>query len=55
MTTISGASPGQHRSSSRNLGWALEAISTAEARHHWAVLRTSACPDTRPFDYFVDF
>jgi len=38
-----------------NRGWALEEISTAEDRHHWAVLRTSTTPDTRPFDYFVDF
>jgi predicted O-methyltransferase YrrM len=38
-----------------NLGWTVEEVSTAEARHHWAVLRTSASPDTRPFDYFVDF
>jgi predicted O-methyltransferase YrrM len=38
-----------------NRSWALEEISTAEDRHHWAVLRTSAMPDTRPFDYFVDF
>jgi hypothetical protein len=38
-----------------NLGWSLEGVSAAEDRHHWAVLRTSAKPDTRPFDYFVDF
>ena len=38
-----------------NLGWSLEEISTDEDRHHWAVLRTSAKPDTRPFDYFTDF
>ena len=38
-----------------NRGWTLEEISTAEDRHHWAVLRTSTTPDTRPFDYFVDF
>jgi predicted O-methyltransferase YrrM len=38
-----------------NLGWTLEEASTAEDRHHWAVLRTSTTPDTRPFDYFVDF
>jgi predicted O-methyltransferase YrrM len=37
-----------------NLGWSLQEVSTAEDRHHWAVLRTSAEPDTRPFDYFVD-
>ena len=38
-----------------NLGWALEEVSTAEDRHHWAVLRTSTTPDIRPFDYFADF
>ena len=38
-----------------NLGWSLEEASTAEDRHHWAVLRTSAEPDTRPFEYFADF
>jgi predicted O-methyltransferase YrrM len=38
-----------------NLGWSLEEVSTAEDRHHWAVLRTSAEPDTRPFAYFADF
>jgi predicted O-methyltransferase YrrM len=38
-----------------NLGWSREQVSTAEDRHHWAVLRTSAKPDTRPFDYFADF
>ena len=38
-----------------NLGWALEEVSTAEDRHHWAVFRTSTTPDTRPFDHFVDF
>ena len=38
-----------------NLGWSLEEVSTAEDRHHWAVLRTSTKPDTRPFDYFIDF
>jgi predicted O-methyltransferase YrrM len=38
-----------------NLGWSLEEVSTAEDRHHWAVLRTSAKPDIRPFDYFADF
>jgi predicted O-methyltransferase YrrM len=38
-----------------NLGWALEEVSTAQDRHHWAVLRTNATPDTRPFDYFADF
>ena len=38
-----------------NLGWSLEEVSTAEDRHHWAALRTSAKPDTRSFDYFTDF
>lgn len=38
-----------------NLGWNLEEISTVEDLHHWAVLRTSTTPDTRPFDYFADF
>jgi len=38
-----------------NLDWSLEEVSTAEDRHHWAVLRTSAEPDARPFEYFVDF
>jgi len=38
-----------------NLGWAVEESCTAEDRHHWAVLRTSTSPDTRPFDYFSEF
>jgi predicted O-methyltransferase YrrM len=38
-----------------NLGWTLEEASDADARHHWAVLRTSKIPDTRSYDYFVDF
>jgi predicted O-methyltransferase YrrM len=38
-----------------NLGWTLEESSAAVDRHHWAVLRTSSTPDTRPFDYFADF
>ena len=38
-----------------NLGWALEEVSAADDFHQWAVLRTSAVPDTRPFDYYVDF
>ena len=38
-----------------NRGWSLEEVSTADDRHHWAVLRTSTVPDTRPFEYFVDF
>ncbi len=50
--------PGVARAASfflTNLGWTLEAVSTAEERHHWAVLCTSTEPDTRAFDYFVDF
>jgi len=39
----------------QNLGWTLEDISAADDFHQWAVLRTSAVPDTRPFDYYVDF
>ncbi len=38
-----------------NLGWTLEEVSAADDLHQWAVLRTSAVPDTRPFDYYVDF
>ena len=38
-----------------NLGWTLEEVSAADGIHQWAVLRTSAVPDTRPFDYYVDF
>jgi predicted O-methyltransferase YrrM len=38
-----------------NLGWTLEEVSTADAYHRWAVLRTSAVPDTRPFDFYVEF
>jgi predicted O-methyltransferase YrrM len=38
-----------------NLGWSLEEISAADDEHQWAVLRTSTEPDTRRFDYFVDF
>jgi predicted O-methyltransferase YrrM len=50
--------PGVARAASfflANLGWAVEEVSAAEERHHWAVLRTSAEPDTRPFDCFADF
>jgi predicted O-methyltransferase YrrM len=39
----------------RNLGWTLEEVSAADDFHQWAVLRTSTVPDTRPFDYYVDF
>jgi Methyltransferase domain len=38
-----------------NLGWTLEEASTAEPRHHWAVLRISQRPDTRSFDDYADF
>lgn len=38
-----------------NLGWTLEETSTNDELHHWAVLRTSRVPDTRPFDHHVDF
>jgi len=38
-----------------NLGWTLEEVSAADDLHRWAVLRTSTIPDTRPFDYYVDF
>jgi predicted O-methyltransferase YrrM len=38
-----------------NLGWTLEQTSADGDDHHWAVLRTSRVPDTRPFDHFVDF
>jgi predicted O-methyltransferase YrrM len=38
-----------------NLSWTLEEVSTADDFHQWAVFRTSAVPDTRPFDYHVDF
>jgi predicted O-methyltransferase YrrM len=38
-----------------NLGWTLEEVSAADDLHRWAVVRTSAVADTRPFDYYVDF
>ena len=38
-----------------NLDWTLEATSTDDERHHWAVLRTATAPDDRPFDHFVEF
>ena len=38
-----------------NLGWTLEEVSAPDDLHRWVVLRTSADPDTRPFDHFVDF
>jgi predicted O-methyltransferase YrrM len=39
----------------RNLGWTLEEVSARDDFHRWAVLRTSAIPDTRSFDHYVDF
>ena len=50
--------PGVARAASffvSNLGWALEEVSAADDLHQWAVLRTSAVPDARPFDHYVDF
>jgi len=38
-----------------NLGWRLEELSPADDLHQWAVLRTTEVPDTRPFDYYVEF
>ena len=38
-----------------NLGWTLEEVSAPDDLHRWAVLRTSAVPDARPYDHFVDF
>jgi predicted O-methyltransferase YrrM len=38
-----------------NLAWTLEETSPRDSLHQWAVLRTSSLPDTRPFDYYVDF
>ena len=38
-----------------NFGWRMEAVSPADELHQWAVLRTSAVPDTRPFDHYVEF
>jgi len=38
-----------------NLGWRLDEVSPVDELHQWAVLRTSAAPDTRPFDYYVEF
>jgi hypothetical protein len=37
-----------------NLGWTLEAVSPADELYQWAVLRTSAVPDTQAFDYYVE-
>ena len=38
-----------------NLGWTLLEVSPVDELHQWAVLRTSAVPDTRPFDHYVEF
>jgi predicted O-methyltransferase YrrM len=38
-----------------NLGWTLEEVSDADDLHQWAVVRTSAVPDTRAFDNYVEF
>jgi predicted O-methyltransferase YrrM len=38
-----------------NVGWRLEEVSAWDDLHRWAVLHTSAIPDTRPFDFYVDF
>ena len=38
-----------------NLGWRAEAVSPPDDLHQWAVLRTSAVPDTRRFDDYVEF
>jgi hypothetical protein len=50
--------PGVARAASfylTNLDWTLEEVSAPDDLHRWAVLRTSAVPDARPFDHFVDF
>lgn len=50
--------PGVERAASfylTNLGWTLEEVSAPDDLHRWAVLRTPAAPDTRPFDHFVEF
>jgi predicted O-methyltransferase YrrM len=38
-----------------NLGWTVESVSAEDARHQWAVLRTSDRADERPYDFFVEF
>lgn len=38
-----------------NLGWTLEEVSAPDDLHQWVVLRTAETPDTRPFDYYIDF
>jgi len=39
----------------RNLGWRSEAVSAPDDLHQWAALRTSAVPDRRSFDDYVEF
>ncbi len=38
-----------------NLGWTLEEVASADERHRWAAIRTATTPDTRPYDYYVEF
>lgn len=38
-----------------NLDWRIEEVSGTDERHQWAVLRTAVGPDSRSFDYFVDY
>ena len=38
-----------------NLGWRSEGVSAPDDLHQWAALRTSAVPDTRSFDDYVEF
>jgi predicted O-methyltransferase YrrM len=38
-----------------NLDWTVEKVSSPDAHHQWVVLRTTAKPKERRFDYFVDF
>jgi methyltransferase family protein len=38
-----------------NLEWTVEELSPPDPDHQWAVLRTSERPDSRPWDFFVDF
>jgi len=38
-----------------NLDWSIEEISPPDDLHRWAVMRTSRQPDTRPYDWFVEF
>ena len=38
-----------------NLGWGLEEVSGWDDFHKLAVLRTSAGPNTRPYDFYVGF